>query len=126
MEKPFNHALLRRNRLKHKALIDRLFESGQWCKHHPVLAVYGEFDGAFQAGFSVPKRKIRSAVKRNRIKRKLREAFRLHKKEWYAGLEGLRVMFVYLAHTEREYTVISEAIARILQTLASEKGNQIN
>ncbi len=124
MEKAFTHSLPRRNRLKQKRLIDQLFESGQSCRQHPVLAVYGEFDDAFQVGFSVSKRRIRSAVVRNRIRRRLREALRLHKADWCADLAGFKVMFIYLPHTEWEYAAIARAVSRILQALHKEKADR--
>ncbi len=40
-----------------------------------------------QVAFAVPKRHVRSAVERNRIRRHMREAYRLNKHRWYARLE---------------------------------------
>lgn len=121
MKEALAHSFPRRHRLKHKKLIARLFECGQHAKRYPILAVYDTFDGALQVGFAIPKRKVRSAVKRNRIRRKLREAFRLEKAMWQSGLEGFKVMFVYLPRTELTYAQIAEAMAQLLATLKEAK-----
>lgn len=39
-----------------------------------------------QVAFAVPKRNLRLAVQRNRMKRLMREAYRLDKHRWYAKL----------------------------------------
>ena len=41
-----------------------------------------------QVAFAVPKRNVRPAVQRNRIRRHMREAYRLNKHRWYAPLEA--------------------------------------
>ena len=40
-----------------------------------------------QVAFAVPKRNVRLAVHRNRVKRHMREAFRLNKHRWYERLQ---------------------------------------
>jgi ribonuclease P protein component len=73
-------------RLCSKTLIDRLFNGG---KSHslaafPLRVVYMEQDNygekpQIQVLISVPKRCFKLAVKRNRVKRQIREAYRLQK-----------------------------------------------
>lgn len=68
---------------------------------------------------SVPKRKIRSAVKRNRIKRVIREAWRLNKHILYAALKEeklhVNVMFMFLGNDETALKGIEKKIPGIFQ-----------
>ena len=71
------------NKLKQKKVIDRLFSSGESVGQYPLRLVYITDDpindGAFKIGVSVSKRYFKKAVERNKIKRLIREAFRLQK-----------------------------------------------
>ena len=68
-------------KLKSRKLIGKLFEDGKSVKKFPVRLVYLQTnhtsDFPVQAGFSVPKRNFKRAVDRNRIKRLIRESFRI-------------------------------------------------
>ena len=56
-------------------------------------------------GVSVPKKKIKRAVDRNRIKRKIREFYRLNKNDLYTSVtersKSVHLMFIY-SHDELE------------------------
>lgn len=82
-------------RIVSKKLLDELFNSGQSqsLTAFPLRAVWnnlpnslpqplqkeGGREGSIQVLFSVPKRRFKHAVDRNRVKRQLREAYRHHK-----------------------------------------------
>jgi ribonuclease P protein component len=76
--------LKKQERLKSSKLIDRLFKDGKSFGIYPLRLVWLETDlpqaGVWvQTGFTVPKRRFAKATARNRIKRKVREAYRLKK-----------------------------------------------
>jgi ribonuclease P protein component len=70
-------------RLKSKKIIKELFEKGSSFYFHPFRLFYlPDSDPSLvkpQILFSVPKKNFRSAVDRNKIKRQLREAYRLNR-----------------------------------------------
>ena len=70
-------------KLKSKKLLDALFTSGNKLNKYPIKLVYKKIDFKdecfFKVGVSVPKRNFKKAVDRNKIKRLMREAYRLNK-----------------------------------------------
>lgn len=68
---------------------------------------------------SVPKKRLRHAVDRVRMRRRIRESFRLSKAE-FALPEGLRVdvAFIYVANGLCTYAAVDAAMRRILAALA--------
>lgn len=112
-------------KLKSKKLIERLFTEGKSVTAYPIKLIYlqVEHNGKWsvQAGVSVPKRKIKLAVKRNRIKRLLRESYRLQKHLVYQKLEDKYIfMFIYLDENEQNYVVLKDKM-KILLTKFLEK-----
>lgn len=112
-------------KLKSKKLIEKLFTEGKSVTAYPIKLIYlqVEHNGKWpvQAGVSVPKRKIKLAVKRNRIKRLLRESYRLQKHLVYQKLEDKYIfMFIYLDENEQNYVVLKDKM-KILLTKFLEK-----
>lgn len=68
-------------KLKRKAEIDLLFQQGKWRVHqnHRLIFLKTEEGAGFRIGVSVSKRNFKRAVDRNRIKRLLREVYRLNR-----------------------------------------------
>lgn len=62
---------------------------------------------------SVPKRKLRLAVDRVRIRRLLREAWRLHREE-IPQKAGLRIAFVYVGSKVESYERVAKSLRRLL------------
>ena len=81
----------KKDKLKSKKLIDQLFTEGKSVSAFPLRLVYlgttfEEDNLLVKTGVSVSKRNFKTAVDRNRIKRLLRESYRLNKGTYFHNL----------------------------------------
>lgn len=107
-------------KLKSKIAIEQLFEQGKRIKSFPLQLVYlkKEHNGLFpyKVGFSVPKRLIKLAVDRNRLKRLMTEAYRKNKRDFLrSDSEKYIMMFVYVSKEEADYENTTKAMRKIAQ-----------
>ena len=82
-------------KLKSKKQIEQLFAEGNIVKEFPVLMKFLKTDVnefPIKVAFSVPKKNFKLAVHRNRIKRLLRETYRLNKHILLNNVEGKYVI----------------------------------
>jgi len=115
-------------RLKKRTVIDRMFKrEGHSFSVYPVRIVYLETELDtninFQFAFSVPKRQFRKAVDRNRIRRKLFEAVRLHRApltalNWRESGKQCAVMLIYSGREEVAYTTLESCVEQALKKLS--------
>ena len=111
-------------KLKSKKIISSLFDGGEKMKHFPLLMVYTQCslleNVSIQAGFSVSKRRFKNAVDRNRIKRQMREAYRLQKPFLkISEPQQFAVLFIYIHHQKLPFSQIEEAMKQCLKQLAT-------
>ena len=106
-------------RLRQREIIASLPSKGAPLFKFPIKAYYipGGADLSRHA-ISVPKKSFKRAVKRNLLKRRIREAIRLNQAECLNGFCG-DFLFVYIAKDICEYSVIEAAVREILSKSAS-------
>lgn len=110
-------------RLCSKTAITILFEKGKSKTAQPLKLMYypSVFESSYPARcmFVVPKKKFKRANKRNILKRRMREAYRLHKEELYQALgdRKLDLAFIYLSHEPADYARIESAVKQLLTFL---------
>ncbi len=72
-----------------------------------------------QLAISIPKRNFKTAVARNRIKRQVREAYRLGKADFYkklqVGGQPIALMLILVAREMPEYCDIEAAIGKMIR-----------
>ena len=113
------NTLGKKERLKSKKLIGKLFEEGKSIKKYPFRLVYLIQDKnsllKTQASFSVPKRNFKKAVDRNRIKRLIKEAYRLEQRKILQDYNlPLVIMITYLGKKEPIFSDVKENIKELL------------
>lgn len=105
-----DHSLGRSYSLKSKKAIDELFNSGKKINAFPFTAWIIELNDSstplFQMVISAPKKKFKTAVQRNRIKRLCKEALRLNKSVLENKLKQdnkqIQLFLIYIGDPEPE------------------------
>ncbi|WP_323787482.1 ribonuclease P protein component [Psychroserpens sp.] len=113
----------KKEKLKSQKLIEQLFSEGKSVSAFPLRMVYlkTEFeDGVqFKTGVSVSKRNFKNAVDRNRIKRLLREAYRLNKTIYFNNILGsYAFMILYISKDGTDFDSIETKMKQLLDTFS--------
>ena len=117
----------KRERLVSLRLIDELFGGGhsRSVAAFPLRAVFmqrprGAHDEPLQMLISVPKKFFHHAVDRNRVKRQVREAWRLHKSllaEALSSDKQLLIAFVWTSDTLLPTSAVAERVANLTRRI---------
>lgn len=119
------YTLNKHERLKSKKAFEHLILSGKKINTTTIRILYNimplERDEPLKAGFSVSKKKFKRAVDRNRIKRRMRESFRVGKTEIRRQLLEKKlqidILFIFMTTDMQTYKHINEEILIALERL---------
>ena len=121
MSKRFS--LVKHERIKSRVLMTHVFEEGESLFSYPFKLVYApllEGDKRFSMlkfGVTVPKRIHSKAVRRNKIKRLVREAYRMAKPELLDAIIpnkiGYSLMYIYISKDVPEIVSLSNQISKL-------------
>ncbi|HNQ82425.1 MAG TPA: ribonuclease P protein component [Bacteroidales bacterium] len=120
--------------IRKKKQIDRLFDEGRAFFIHPFKVIYlpypAEPDSPAQILISVSKRSFKNATDRNRIKRQIREVYRLNKHEFYHYLNekqtGCLLAVIYSGQVMHETHFLEKKIKAVINRLINELSKNLN
>lgn len=125
---PAANTFSKTERLTKRKRIEQLMQQGQSFIKHPLRITYLKADVVLEAPVQVvivvPKRKFAKAVDRNLLKRRIREAWRIHKKDLYEHLQKsnlqLLIMLVYVSAEKENFSVIEKKMTAAIQHIINE------
>lgn len=112
-------------RIKSRKLLELLYEKGDQINLFPYrlkfLRVDFEKGSQVQIVISVPKRNVKKAVRRNRLRRQIKEAYRLNKEDLLSQFtreeKGLALFLVYGGKDEHTYAELEQKLIELLKKL---------
>ena len=123
------YTLGKSDKLKSTKAIEQLFKEGKSFSVFPFRVLYLEAPASspglqinLQTAFSVSKKHFKKAVYRNRIKRQMREAWRLQKGSLENNInkeanKHLKVFIIYTGNELPEYELVFEKTTAVIKRL---------
>jgi ribonuclease P protein component len=115
-------------KLKSRKAIEKLFAEGKNLQKKPLSMVYRfslDSEAEFKFAVSVPKRLFKKAHERNLLKRRIREAFRIHQNELKTN-SGLDFMFIYTSNKMLDFGAIEKSVISLISDLNSLSADNIS
>ena len=124
MENKIRYTLTKDERLKSRKTIEHLFREGKSFSVFPFRILWMRTAlpaPDLQAGFAVSSKYFKKAVDRNRVKRLMREAYRLQKNSLAEHIKErqkqLAVFFVYTGNELPEYQNVFDKTGLVIKRL---------
>lgn len=121
----------KKDKLKSRKLIEKLFDEGKSVTVFPLRMLYlkttHEDGSVIKTGVSVSKRNFKKAVDRNRVKRLLREAYRLNKPEYFNNITTpYALMILYIGKDANDFNSVNENLKLLLSAFLEKTSNEKN
>ena len=124
----------KQEKLKSRKLIEQLFASGNTFLLFPIKVVYviveERMDFPIKIGVSASKKNFKTAIDRNRIKRLLRENYRINKHPLhsYISVSGKQValFFMYIDKKLPDNSVLQKKMPLVIDKLIKSISETIN
>ncbi len=112
----------KQEKLKSRKTIELLFQKGNSITQYPIKLYYLPAENDQQVrvktAVSVPKRNFKQAADRNRVKRLLREAYRMNKHLIFNNIEGnFAFLILYLGKELPDYSEIENSLQGVFSKL---------
>lgn len=127
-----DYKLKKDEKLCSRTAVERVFGEGKSLMAFPLRAAYRlrpTGDHPVQFLISIPKKRIRKAVGRVTLRRRVRETYRLNRRTLLTPVleqcgQGVDIAFVYLDTSPAPYSLINEKMCLLLQRIAQAAAEQ--
>lgn len=113
-----NRSYSKKEKLKSQKLIEALFEEGKAINAFPLRLIYLKTGDSNKIGVSVSKRNFKRAFDRNRIKRLMRESYRLNKNLLIDNnIDGYAFMILYIGKEMPDFELVFKTTKILFKNL---------
>ncbi len=114
------YGLPKERRIKRQKIFDKLLQEGESVFGYPLKIVFVQtelpHDVPYQVAFGVSKKRFKKAVKRNRVKRIMREAFRLNA-VILEEQKNLALLMIYVSKDLPDFHGMMDVTGRLLNRI---------